>query len=103
PGYGPTFPPRFSGFDYDGGPIASLPGFDVTLPISTTYGGRVGLGEITGDGRADLIAGAGRDPAADAVVRPYIYLSGALTPLASFDPFPGAVYGVNVASGSLGY
>ena len=103
PGAGATFPPRFAGFDYDGGPLSSLAGFDVTLPTAATYGGRVGLGEITGDGTAELLAGAGRDPVADATVRPYAYTGSALVPLVSFTPFNGTVYGVNVDAGMLGY
>ncbi|MFN7973222.1 MAG: putative Ig domain-containing protein [Acidobacteriota bacterium] len=103
PGAGPSFPSEFRGFDYDGNTVAALAGFDVTLPVVTTYGGRVALGDVTADGAQDLIAGAGRDPAATAVVRPYLYAGGQLAALLAFDGFAGSTYGVNVAGGTLGY
>ena len=103
PGQGASFPSRFLAFDFDGVSIGGLPGFDVTIPAATSYGGRVGLGDVTGDGSANLLAGAGRDPSASATVRPYVYLGGAVTPLLTFDPFPGSGYGVNPAGGALGY
>ncbi len=84
-------------------PIGALPGFDVTLPIQAIYGGRIGLADVTGEGAADLLAGAGRDPTADSTVRPYVYIGGSLAPLVSFNPFPGGTYGVNPAGGALGW
>ncbi|MFN7972296.1 MAG: kelch repeat-containing protein [Acidobacteriota bacterium] len=54
PGAGANFPSRFVGFNVDGGAASALPGFDVTA-FSTTYGGRVGLGDVSGTG------GNGRD------------------------------------------
>lgn len=105
PGPGPTasFPSEFRGFDYDASAIAPLPGFDVT-PFATLYGGRVGLADLWSDGKWDLIAGAGRDPAADAIVDSYGYTGSALTPNpgSGFLPF-ASMYGVNVAGGVLGY
>ena len=41
--------------------------------------------ELTGDGDSELLTGAGRDPAADAMVRAYEYTGAALNPLVSFD------------------
>lgn len=102
PGPDAAFPARFLGFDYDGVAVAALPGFDVT-PFGTMYGGRVGLGDVSLDGRADLLVGAGRDPLADARVESLSYIGGALTMLpGSFVPF-STMYGVNVASGTLGH
>ncbi|MFN7975370.1 MAG: putative Ig domain-containing protein [Acidobacteriota bacterium] len=103
PGPGPSFPARFAGFDYDGSSISALPGFDVTAPAGTTYGGRVGSGDLTGDGIEELVSGAGRDPAAASIVRPFLYLGGTMTPLVTFDPFIGSAYGVNPTAGALGY
>ena len=105
PGPGPNagFAPRFLGFDYDGGPLGASAGFDVTLPTGTLYGGRVGLGDVTGDVRADLLAGAGRDPAAGATVWQYGYTGSALSSGLTFDPFPGSTFGVNVAGATLDY
>ncbi|MFN7971927.1 MAG: SBBP repeat-containing protein [Acidobacteriota bacterium] len=103
PGPGPSFAPRFLGFDYDGSAVAALPGFDVTTNASRSYGGRIGLGDVTGDARSDLLAGEGRDPASDAIVRPYCYSANNLVPLLSFNPFVGQKYGVNLTGGDLGY
>ena len=101
PGAGAQFPSQFKGFE--GPPVAQLSGFDITLFPATTYGGRVGLGDLMADGGADLIAGAGRDPAAGSTVEAYSYDGTGLTLMpGSFQPFT-STYGVNVTSGALGY
>jgi hypothetical protein len=95
--------PRFRGFDYDGVVVAPLAGFDVLLPVTTMYGGRLGTGDIDGDASTDLITGAGPDPAAASTVRRYGYRGSSLVLVpGSFDPFPVG-YGVNVAGAPLGY
>lgn len=101
PGPGATHPARFLGFDYDGSSLTALPGFDITL--WTGYGGRVGIGDLSGDQSADLVAGLGRDPAADSRAYPFLYSGGALVPLLVIDPFPGALYGLNATSAALGF
>ena len=83
--------------------IAPLLGFDVTLPGSRTFGGRVGSGDIAADSRDELLAAYGRDPAADAIVWPHAYVGGQLWPLLSVTTFPGSTYGANVTGASLGY
>ena len=104
PGAGASFPSEFVGFDFDGATVSSLPGFVVTPYATTFYGGRVGLGDVDGDGSADLLTGAGRDMAADATVYAYGYVASTLTlTSSSFNPFPTSFYGVNVAAGDLGY
>ncbi|MFN7974026.1 MAG: kelch repeat-containing protein [Acidobacteriota bacterium] len=103
PGSGPSFPPRFLGHNYDGANVAAMPGFDVT-PITTSYGGRVGAGDVSHVGRDQLLTGAGRDPVADSTVRAYDYASAVLAPLSPISsPFGVSTYGVNVAGGGLGY
>ena len=52
---------------------------------------------------ACLLAGLGPDPAADARVRPFLYVGGALVSLVELDAFPGETYGVNAQSAPLGY
>ena len=101
PGPGPTLPSRYLGFDL--APTTALAGFDVT-PFTTLYGGRVGLGELTGDGSWDLVCGAGLDPTATSEVRAYDYDGAALAALAGtpFTPF-GSSFGVNVGAGGLFY
>ena len=107
PGPGPsaiTFPARFRGYDFDGGPLSALPGYDAT-PFATSYGGRVGLGDVTSDGDDELMAAPGRDPAASARVKPFHYDGASLTAVAPgvFTAFATGSYGVNVAGGALGY
>ena len=102
PGSGASFPSQFKGYAYQGASVAPLAGFDVT-PFTTSYGGRVGLGELTDASRHSMLTGAGRDPAADSTVRGYDYQGGALQALpASFQAFPGTMYGVNVSAGPMG-
>ncbi|MFN7973419.1 MAG: hypothetical protein U0166_13900 [Acidobacteriota bacterium] len=103
PGSTSSFPSQFKGFNYDGSAISALAGYDVT-PFTTYYGGRVGLGDVDPDGKWDLLAGAGRDPAADSSVYAFRYDTATLTPLTStpFLPFP-AFYGVNPSAGYLNY
>ena len=103
PGPGPTIGARFRGFDFDGVAIVPLTGFDSAI-FSSLYGGRLGLGDIDGDGGADLVAGAGQDPAADSSVRARSYSTGSLVALTGtpFVPFT-SLYGVNVTAAELGY
>jgi hypothetical protein len=105
-GPAPANPNAFAGFDYDGASVAPAPGFTVTPPPGSFHGGRVALGDLTGDGRWDLGCGLGRDPAAPSTVNVYAYTGTALVPLPpSFTPFTatGYAYGVNVGAGGLGY
>ncbi|MFN7974250.1 MAG: kelch repeat-containing protein [Acidobacteriota bacterium] len=100
PGPGPTSAhvSRFLGFGYDGVVVAALQGYDV-VPFATLYGGRVGLGDVSPglSMRDELLAGAGRDPAATSTVHAFDYVGGALHPIAAtFAPFPPG-FGVNVA------
>ena len=44
-GPGPSNTTWFKGFDFDGGSLTLIPGFQVT-PYTTHYGGRVGTGDV---------------------------------------------------------
>ena len=105
PGPGPSHASMFSGFDFDGGPLSPAPGYAFTSFAGTLYGGRVGLGDLTGDGRWELAVGAGRDPAATSAVEGYAYDGTAQAPLpnSGFVPFGSSTYGVNPAAGALGH
>ncbi|MFN7973513.1 MAG: hypothetical protein U0166_14380 [Acidobacteriota bacterium] len=105
PGAGPSLPARLRGFDWDGAALAPLRGCDVT-PWATSYGARAGAGELNGDVTDELVAGAGRDPAAPSTVAAFRYVvdTASLATLpASFDAFPGTTFGVNVLGGRVGY
>ena len=102
PGAGASFPARFRGFSYSGSGVAPLPGFDVTT-FASRYGGRVALSDLDGGGAADLLAGAGPDPASDSRVESYAWDGAALNPnAATFVPFSGT-YGVNLAGAALSW
>ncbi|MFN7971753.1 MAG: hypothetical protein U0166_05320 [Acidobacteriota bacterium] len=103
PGPGPANATRCKGFEYDGVAVAPLPGFDI-VPFPTLYGADAGLGDLTLDGVADLVVGAGRDPSADSAVRGYAYQGGALIaiPGTPFLPFSD-LFGVKVAIAALAY
>ena len=103
PGSGPANAAKFRGFDWDGGPVASIVGFDVQ-PFSTLWGGRVGVHDINADGADDLLAGAGPDPSADDSTLAYELSPTGLQGIAGggFRPF-GSSYGVNVSGAFLGY
>jgi hypothetical protein len=98
-GPGPTHTPDIRGFDLEP-TLGPLPGFAITANPSTHYGGRVGLGEVTGDGAVDLLTGEGRDPASPAIIRTFQYQSSQLSPRSIFTAFSGT-YGVNVSGASL--
>ncbi|MFN7975390.1 MAG: VCBS repeat-containing protein [Acidobacteriota bacterium] len=101
PGTGPAFQSTFSGFDYDGRATTALPGFLVTA-FTTEYGGRLALEQVGASDSADLVAGAGGDPAADSTVTSYWYDGQTLRLLSNtFLPFGPAAYGVTVSAGSV--
>jgi hypothetical protein len=59
---------------------------------------------MTSDGAADLVSGAGPDPAADTTVRVHDYQAGTLTPSpVSFPAFPGLTHGVGPGPADLGH
>ena len=102
-GPGPSHPANLAGFQYDNASISAASGFTIT-PYTSLYGARVGLGDVTGNGRWELITGPGRASGAPAQVRGYAYSGSALSAVAGtpFTAFTGT-YGVNVAGADLDY
>ena len=88
-------------WNYDGSAISQLTGFTLQ-PFGGSFGGRVGLADLSGDGAWDLLAAAGPDPTATASVSGYDVSSGAATQISTFTPFTSG-YGANVAGGALGF
>ncbi|MFN7973010.1 MAG: kelch repeat-containing protein [Acidobacteriota bacterium] len=101
-GPGPTLPSQIAGFDYDGAVVAPLPGYTV-VPFFTSYGAGLGLADLDADTRAELLAGAGPDPAAGSTILTYAYTGVMLAPFGFVQAFPGQAYGVNPVGGALGY
>ena len=101
-GAGPANANDFAGYDYDAASVSALQGFTVT-PFQTLYGGRVALEDIMGTFTADLVTGAGPDPAAAATVHTYTYNGSTLNlETNAFLPFT-TTYGVNVGLGATGH
>ena len=97
PGAGPTNLARLRGFQYDDVVVLPATGFDLT-PTPTLYGGRLALGDATGDGVEDLAYGSGPDPAAPGLVGALLYDGASLVPhqATPFLAFPSG-YGINLA------
>ena len=103
PGPSPQLGAQAVGFDFDGGPIAPLPGYDLT-PWTSLYGGTLALGDLDSSWLADLLIAEGPDPAGGSAVEAYAYDGSSLTTMGiSIAQFPGAAYGTNLGAGRLGY
>ena len=95
----PTSAPAYAGFWFDGGTVASLPGF-VLSGAGTAYGGRVGMGELGSTPRSELLVAPGPDPTAPAVLDAYAYDGTVLSPfLSGIMLIPTGAYGANVDGG----
>ena len=101
PGPGPANPSRVRGFGLDSG-VTALAGFDSVVFPATAYGLTAGAGDVDGDGRAEVMAGQGADPAATSTLSALAWSGTALSPLpgGTFDAYPAVEYGVN-ATGIL--
>ena len=100
PGAGPTNRDRYLGYDYDGNRVTANSTYAV--PAGTgLYGGRLGLGDASGNGVADLATAVGPDPASDSAVTIHA-LDGFMTAYTTFTPYQ-ASYGANLALGLWGY
>ncbi len=103
PGPGEMFGCHVRAFDHDGGagvtPISGISFF----PYATewfSYGVRVGLADVDGDGLADIITGPGPDPDAMGLVKVFSWTAGeVLVEVGGFDAFPDAIRGTSVAGG----
>ena len=101
-GPGPTNAARLRGFDYDGGPISPLPGFDTT-PFVSLYGVWIDIASLSGSANGELQAGPGSDPSAPASHKAYVYSGTSLDPLsfADFAAYPTLSYGLKVAGETM--
>ncbi len=105
PGPSSLFGAHVRGWNVDG-TVSPMPGFSFfAWPASqSTYGARIFAGaDLNDDGRDDLVAGAGPDPAAGTPVQVYRYLGGTAELWFSLEAFPaGTTSGTSVAGGDLG-
>ena len=102
-GPGPVNPVGATGFEYDSGRVAALPGYAV-VPFPGGYGASVGLADLRGDGGAELLVAPGPDPTAAATLMGFEYVNGTQIPSfgGAIAPFGGR-YGLQSAGGDLGF
>ena len=103
-GPGPAFSADLAGFDYDGGPVAALPGYTLTVVSGTGYGASfTRSGDIDRDGDDEIATGPGPDPTAAETVVLVDYAGGNASISSTFLAFGSGTYGVKVALADLGY
>jgi predicted GH43/DUF377 family glycosyl hydrolase len=104
PGPSGLFGAHIRGWNVDGS-VSPMPGFSFfAWPADqSTYGARIFAGsDLDGDGRDDLVTGAGPDPQAGTPVSVYRYLDGTASLWFSLEAFPaGTTMGASVAGGRL--
>ncbi|MFH0730670.1 MAG: hypothetical protein V2B19_30540, partial [Pseudomonadota bacterium] len=57
--------------------------------------------DLNGDGRAEVVAGRGPDPAADTEVKVFAYDGVTVSQWLSLEAFPDLTHGINVAAGQF--
>ncbi len=97
-GAGAIFLPHVRAFDFDGGPLGSMP---ISLFAFATgdHGAAVTSGDTDGDGRDELVAAHGPDATQDSEVRGFVF-NGKVTSAFSFVPFTVGG-GTEIAAGDL--
>ncbi len=100
PGPGPVFGPQVRAFETDG---SQLPGFNFMAYGTNKYGVNVAGGDLDGDGREEVITGAGPGAVFGPHVRAFAYDGAAVTPYpgVSFFAYGTPKWGVNVCTGDL--
>jgi predicted outer membrane repeat protein len=103
PGPSPTFGPHILGWNYDGNSVTPLAGCSFfALPQNEySYGAQVfARADLDGDGRAELVVGAGPDEGADSKVAVYRYSGSAVSQWFTLRAMPAAWrHGATVAAG----
>jgi len=105
PGPSAAFGSHIRGWDYDGTAVSPLAGLSFFAWGSTLpgYGARVAAGaDLDGNGRADIVVGAGPDPAIGSPVRVFDYHGAGVDLRFSLQAYPvGWRHGVTVAAGRI--
>jgi len=102
PGPGAVFGTHIRGWNYDGQALTELPGlnFFAWAHGLASFGATVFAGaDLDGDGRDELVAGCGPDPAVTTPVKVYRYNGAGTTLWFSLEAFEGMTHGTTVAAG----
>ncbi len=103
PGPSPAFGAHIRGWNFDGSTLTDIPGvnFFAWPPEEVRYGSSISSGaDLDGDGRDELVVGAGPDPAVDTLVKVFTYDGSGVTLWFSLQAFPdGWTHGANVTAG----
>jgi len=103
PGPSSLFGPHIRGWNYDGAAVAPIAGcsFFALPPAQYSYGAQLFAGtDLDGDGRAELVVGAGPGPGADSAVVVYRYDGAAVSQWLSLLAMPSSWrHGATVAAG----
>ncbi len=102
PGPGSVFGAHVRGWNHDGSGISPLPGlsfFAFSWP-ENRFGANVSARvDLDGDGRDEIVAGLGPDPAAGTTVSVFNYDGSQVTSWATLESFAGLTEGATVAAG----
>jgi len=87
----------------DGSAVSDIGAINFFAFDGLLCGASVGAGDVDGDGRAELLVGAGPDETAPALIRVYDFDGGTLTMSLDFQGYPSdtITHGVNVTAGKF--
>jgi hypothetical protein len=102
-GPGAVFGPHVRGWRQSGGSVMPMPGVSFMAYGTLRWGVNVATGDLDGDGREEIVTGAGPGDVFGPHVRGWRYNGGAITPLqpVSFLAYGTNQYGVKVACGDI--
>jgi len=103
-GPGAVFGAHVRGWDYDGGPgITAIPQVSFLAYGTPKWGVNVACGDVDGDGRDEIITGAGPGAVFGPHVRAWDYQGGSVTqvPGASWFAYSGLLHGARVAAADV--
>ncbi len=105
PGPSPVFGAHIRGWDFDGGTLAELPGYNFFAwqPYEALYGAQVFAGvDFDNNGYDDLLVGIGPDPSLGSLIRGFQYTGGSPSQILNFSAYPpDRMGGVYVAAGNF--